>query len=465
MNVRRPPAILLYGARILVAVVILGAAGGISQALIKMKKAPEVEERPEQVLRVKAIPAHRESTPIALEGFGTVRSAAESQISSELNGRVIKLHPKLELGGIIEKDAVLIQLDSEQFSLQRDSLKAELSVINAQLAELETELTNTQSLLALREKQEAISKRDLKRIESLFKESSIGSESDVDRATSALIDSSEQVQALRNRLRAIPASQETLRQRQGQIQRQIALAELNIEKCTIKAPFTGRITSKQVDLGQAINNGQTMLTLVDDSRLELSIPLDGSLVARWLKLKENGSLHEGWFAQPEPVPVTIYWSSHDRQNLSTQKVPYFTGMLDRIQDIDVRNRTIQAVAVVDNPRPDTSDTPLVPGMFCRVVIPGKTLSDSYRIPRTALQGEKTVYVSSEGRLDTREVVIAYEQGEDLIISDGLQDKDLVITSRIITPVIGMRVDANGASTDSDVDINPVPLADSTPPSP
>ena len=48
-------------------------------------------------------------------------------------------------------------------------------------------------------------------------------------------------------------------------------AQLDIERCRIQAPFTGRIESLNVDAGDRVGPGTVVLSLVDSSRVEIPV--------------------------------------------------------------------------------------------------------------------------------------------------------------------------------------------------
>ena len=94
--------------------------------------------------------------------------------------------------------------------------------------------------------------------------------------------------------------------------------------------------------------------------------------------------------------------------------------------------------------------PLVPGMFCQVEIPGRMMSDVVSIPRSAITPDQTVYVAENGRLKTKPVKAIKVVGPDMLIEQGLQPDDLVITTRLIQPMENAKLDIQVATNpDSD----------------
>ncbi len=177
--------------------------------------------------------------------------------------------------------------------------------------------------------------------------------------------------------------------------------------------------------------GVPVVTLADDSILEVSIPIDSVQARQWLRFNGHpGSEGKGWFADLEPVECKIRWTqASDHQ--------YWLGRLHRVESFEEEMRQL-AVLVRVTTREALSGgqdgLPLVDGMFCEVQVPGKVLEGVYRVPRSAVSFEGTVYVARDGRLQTQRVELAYEQGQDAFLAGGLKPGDLVIVTRLVNPL-------------------------------
>jgi hypothetical protein len=105
------------------------------------------------------------------------------------------------------------------------------------------------------------------------------------------------------------------------------------------------------------------------------------------------------------------------------------------------------VAAADAIRGGNGRLPLVEGMFCRVEIPGRTLQGVFRLPRHAVSFDNTVYVADGSRLKTVAVTVARTQGEEALISGGLQAGQQVIVTRLVDPLENtlLTIETDGAS--------------------
>ena len=84
--------------------------------------------------------------------------------------------------------------------------------------------------------------------------------------------------------------------------------------------------------------------------------------------------------------------------------------------------------------------PLVEGMFCNVSIPGRTLKQVFELPHWTVSFEGTVYVAREGRLHTVPVTVAYAADEYVYVSEGLEENDQVVVTRLVNPLENTQLD-------------------------
>ena len=210
------------------------------------------------------------------------------------------------------------------------------------------------------------------------------------------------------------------------------LAAANLQRCRITAPFTGRLKTVDVEKGAYASPGQNVLTLADDSLLEIHVPLDSRDVSQWLQFEENGEEPAtdqlAWFSRVKPVPVAIHWTENPTG------MPW-TGQLHRTLAFDPATRTVTvAVRIKAQEAMAKKAFPLVAGMFCSVSIPGKALTEVISLPRWAVTFENTVYAVKEGRLKTLHVTVARTQGEETYVSQGIEPGDEIIITRLVDPL-------------------------------
>ena len=93
--------------RILFSVLILMAGAAAMTGLKAMKVPPREAVRSEQAVRVKTLVARPRNVAVSIQGFGEVKPLNTVSIAPEVAGTIVAVHPRLEVGEIIEKGALL----------------------------------------------------------------------------------------------------------------------------------------------------------------------------------------------------------------------------------------------------------------------------------------------------------------------------------------------------------------------
>ena len=174
-----------------------------------------------------------------------------------------------------------------------------------------------------------------------------------------------------------------------------------------------------------------VITLADDSVLEIQVPLDSRDASKWLPFDDNSNnTLNAWVKGLKKVKCKIRWTE-------SKSADYWKGTLNRVVKFDEQTRTVTVAIRIEGKDAlsiNHGSLPLIEGMFCSVEIPGKILENVYRVPRWAVSFENTVYVAIDNKLKTIPVEIARSQGEESYISEGLKPGDRVIITRLIDPI-------------------------------
>lgn len=170
-----------------------------------------------------------------------VVSLNRALISAELNARVVAV--EAQVGDRVARDDVLARLDCRDYEIQQDQAQAALQRLEAQM-----ELAESQ----------------LRRAAQLARERNI-SEDELDRARSEL--------AVRRAQRTEQAAN-------------LASAQRNLVKCSIRAPFDGVIGARHAQLGALAAPGEPMFEVVDVETVEVSARLRPDDVDSLLQSKE-----------------------------------------------------------------------------------------------------------------------------------------------------------------------------------
>jgi multidrug efflux pump subunit AcrA (membrane-fusion protein) len=401
--------------------------------LASLKQPPaevKTEERPIKVQTVKAIPR---DYPVVITGYGEARALTVVTVAPEVSGRVVYTHPTLKVGRIIPAGDVMFRIDPADYEAGLQEARAGVAQWQNTVARLKKQFSiDTQRLKTL-ERSAELAETEFKRVRQLFETERVGTRSGVDQAerdyNSARDHSDQMAQAVSLYPLQIREAESSL----ASARARLALAETNLSRCTVKAPFNARIKSVSLETGQFVAPGKDVLTLADDTMLEIQIPLDSRDARQWLQFEHpmDNRPTTAWFAGLKPVACTIRWT--EDKTGST-----WTGTLNRVVTFDQQTRTltvavrIAAEAAIGG---DSRSLPLVDGMFCAVAIPGKTMHEVYRLPRQAVSFENEAFLANaDSRLQTVSVTVERSEGEFVYVGRGLSPGDTVIVTRLIDPL-------------------------------
>jgi multidrug efflux pump subunit AcrA (membrane-fusion protein) len=124
-------------------------------------------------------------------------------------------------------------------------------------------------------------------------------------------------------------------------------------------------------------------------------------------------------------------------------------VIELLGDLETQGRMARILVAVKDPLglKDTGQTirPLLIGDYVRVKIEGSPLSQVFRIPRTALRDNDTIWVvGDDSTLDIRPVKIIWRDSQTVLLDQGLDPGDRVIVSDLAAPVKGMKIQMEGA---------------------
>jgi RND family efflux transporter MFP subunit len=314
---------------------------------------------------------------------GTVSPRTESDLVAEVRGRVVSVSETLEAGAFFSEGDELLRLDGREHVIAVDRARAtvKLRESEARLAEREAERRRN---LARRD---AASASDLHQFESR-----------ADVAAASL----------------------------DEARAQLAQAQLDLDRTTLRAPFDGRVREREAGVGQFVNPGSVLARIYAIDYAEVRLPVRTSELGH-LELPGAGR---------EPSPVTLTADLGGR-------AAEWPAVLTRSEgSIDPRTRMMYVVARVDDPQALTTEgrEALPAGLFVKARIQGREVESAYRLPVLALHEGSHVYVVDDaGQLSRRDVQVLQRGRHEVVVSSGLSPGDRVIVSPLRLFTEGMRV--------------------------
>ncbi len=420
----------------IVSAAVLASGVFLMMALVWLREPPPEAERPEQALSVLAREVYPEEHPVVIRGFGEARTQRSVEITPETAGRVVGIHPNLDVGEVIPEGETLFAVNPEDYEAAVDELQASVSQMRAGIRRLHTQMANDEERLVNLERSRDLARQEFERLRGLLEEDQVGTQSGVDQAEHAYNQAQDQVDQLKRVIALYPIEIEDAESRLTSAQARLRRATLDLERTVVTAPFDARIKIRNIELGQTVTGASPVLTLADDSLLEIRVPVDSQDVRRWLQFaeQENPSARS-WFANLTTEPARILWTE-DRDS------HVWTGQVHRIEQFSESTRTVHVVVRIEGEEALSRDggLPLVEGMFCEVEIPGRTMEAVYELPRWAVSFENTVYIANDNRLRTVPVEVARTEGNNVYVSGGLEPGQKVVVTRLVDPLEGALLD-------------------------
>ena len=416
-----------------VACIVILLIGVVAMAkLSSLKKPPAEAVTRESVLRVEGLKAAFEDVDVFISGYGEVHALNVVAISPEVSGKVVLVHPRLETGEIIPKGETLFKIDDQTYRATLEDARASVAQMKTSVQRLQKQYQIDQERQLTIERNRELANAEYERVKKLYNTRKVGSQSGVDKAEQAYNTAADAADQMASQLALYPIMIKEAESGLASARARKTLAEINLKRCQVAAPFEGRVKSAGVETGQFVSPGQNVLTLADDSVVEIYVPIDSRDARKWLIFKpERSQSNRAWFTDLEPLPCQIRWTENPEVHL-------WEGRLHRIVMFKQQTRTVTVAVRIEAAaagRPSKTGLPLVEGMFCSVRIPGKRLENVVRLPRWAVSFDQMVYIAdAQSRLQTVPVSVARAEGETVYVSKGLNPGDTVITTRLIDPL-------------------------------
>jgi len=429
--------------RIIVSAILIAVllAGGmvIATALVMTKPAPPARDITRPPLLVEALTVRPQTVVEPIIGYGTARADRFARLSAQVAGEVVELGEWLKPGAEAKEGQLLMRIDEEEYARRLDSAKSRLEAGRAQLAGLGVEQSNVERLIAIAQRELDIAQGDFDRIKDLF-EKGESHPREFDQYHRALQQTRSARQVLINRKALLPSRKAEREAGCRDRQADVELARLNVERCRITAPFDGRIDEVMVELGERVQVGLELVSLLNPNLIEVPIEL------------------------PVSVHPRVRVGATCRLSVDSTDEVSWTGRVKRVSPTaSETTRTFKLYAEVNNAE-QTQRQRLIPGFFVRATIDGLALENVLIVPRGAIQ-QGRVFVYNDGTSHPRDVQIVRHLLDQTVVT-GLQPGEIVIISNLDALYEGadVRVEESPDRTERGLPAKQPPHAEPAPPS-
>lgn len=374
----------------LIGIGLVSVAIMIAVLMNMLRSSPEKLVTPEAAIAVKTEILQRADVTLTVESQGSVRPRTRTILTSEISGTILELSDRFVVGGLFDQGDILMRLDPRDYEVA--------------LQRAEAKLSSRKALLEF-EKARAFQAR---------KEWAMTGRPETE-APALALRKPYLAEAEANLLEALA---------------EVKQANVKLARTSIRAPYAGMVTKKNIDIGQYVTLGSRLGEIFATDFVEVRLPLtDQDLSMMDTRLPGQVGIKS----------VQLQGLNKGYQAKWRAKFERFEGVVNEV------NRSQYVVVSVADPyllksTETPASAPLLVGTFVRAQLSGKTLNDVFKVPRGALlQGSKIATVDGNDSLRTLSVEVMFADDDFYYIGDGLDESVEVVVSAIGTPIEGLKL--------------------------
>lgn len=316
---------------------------------------PSASPIPERTFLVETTEARTKDIRVTINAVGTVEASEEARIQPQVDAVIAEI--LFEEGAVIPSGAMLVRLDDRKAQAKRALALAALDSAKAKLKLRAQRLDRHKALIA----EKLISDEEFESIEAEYQEAEAG----VREGAAAL-----------------------------------TLAERELDEYHLRAPFSGTVGERIVDVGNYVTSGTTLTVVIATDPIEVSFRAPD----RYAEEIRTGT------------EVTIARSGSGMT---------IDGIIDFVDPrVDASTRMLSLRASVDNP-----DNRLLHGQFVQVSILVAERANQVIIPEEAIlsaSGNNWAFVVKDGIAERREITLGERHPPTVEILEGIEAGNTIV---------------------------------------
>jgi len=366
-----------------------------------LKKPPEEKAEVDNTPIVAVDEIHVAPMNLTVNSYGVVKPKYETELVAQVSGQIVELSDVFVRGGFVTKNQLLARIDPNDYE--------------AALIDAEATMASARAALEKERAQGQVAEREWKRI--------------TDTSPTELS------------LRKPQLAQELARVKSAQAS--VLRAKRNLERTEIRAPYDAMIESRLIGLGSFVGTGSQIGKLLGTGVAEIRLPVADNQLQFLVEHGENAQVDLiGTYAGKN-----VIWKA---------KVARSEGV------IDSKSRMSYLVAEVNDPYglnagANSSDqSPIRFGSYVTANILGVSLDSAAVLPRYLVNNNRVAILDADSKLHYVDIIIARQEGSNVIVTSGVQEGDQLIVSALDYPIDGMKLslqdvdntESEGASEDT-----------------
>ena len=321
-----------------------------------------------QATLVRSMQVIKRDTPLVYDYTGFVQAQQEMELKAQVSGQITGKY--FNGGETVQAGQILYTIDPRTY-------RANLLQAQANLANARAQLANASV--------------DAERYTKLYEQSAVSK------------------QTLDNAIMARDQAQASVNAQEAMLEN----AQIDMNETNVTAPFTGRIDTTALEVGNYVTDGQTTMATISNTD---PVFVEFSMAEpEYLKLA-NIAVDRGQAAPLENLSIVL-------SDGTTYDLPGRIAEVNRALTANTGTLTIKAL--FDNP-----NRVLLPGMFAHVQATAGTRANALLIPQravTELMYKKFVYViGADNKVEMREVTLGPRVGRLWMVESGLNGDETIV---------------------------------------
>lgn len=380
-------ALIARTTRAVVAILVLLIGAGVGALLIwtapMVAPASLTGEAPQVVvLEARPIPVQRQ-----WQGYGTAEAKDSANVPVRVTATVERIPPEVLAGATVTRGQTLAQFEASDFQRQVEIAEQNVIELEAQLQMLAFERQRLTAQIHLEHENVATWEAEFKRVQALVNQGA-GKPREVEVAQRSL-------NAARTVWLQVTQALDNLEPQQAQLlarleaqRASLALAQLNLQRCTVTSPLDGLLQAVDVEVGENLTAGQRVARVVNLTIIEipLRLPAAARMSVRLGNRVDLRPTHAGDYQWSGSI---VRIAPENDPTMRTMTVFVEFDQHDLLREEDPNAATL-----------------LRPGLFVEGVVTTDAVSRQWVVPRRSLRAGR-ILVVEDGILRSESVQVAY----------------------------------------------------------
>lgn len=411
--------------RVLVCLAILAIGASIVAGLTMTAPTPARIDRAANATPVVAIAPLDEQVARRWRGFGTMHPSMMAMVPSRVASTVESVREGLDVGLEVHANEPIVVLDADDYQRQSESAAERLVQIEAEMDRIDSELAAAGERREIVKREVELAERDRSRVGDAEARGAVQPR-EVDAAEQKVLTARRGLVMIDELIATLPMRRRVLVAQRDQLRSDRRLAESQVERCTIKAPFDGVVAAVLVEVGEQVAPGAPIVRMFDPTLIELPLRVPASARGR---ITVGDRVVVNRTVKGEPIEAKV-----------TRIAP----------EDDAGSRTMTAYIDIDS-----DEGRVVPGLFVHGEVVESEVVRRSVVPRRSVVNQRLMLVD-DGRIRFQRVRILFPLNERRPAS-GLADTQWLVLEERIPEGMLLVVDG-GRAFEEGMEVDPKPPA-------